>query len=204
MAKVLTYGGYIAGALLIVFGIGMVTAGVVGQNDVRDRLAQERIVGSPDMSPAAIDRSVVKDVPDCDVAGEPIDTGAKAQCFADYMRVHALTITGGETYSEMGRFLDAEGNPTSDEAAAAKDPETGRPVENEARNLWVTETALTTALNTSFFAESVARFSIAVGVVLLLIGIGLGILTRFALAPLMLGKPVRARRPSGEAAAHPG
>jgi hypothetical protein len=41
----------------------------------------------------------------------------------------------------------------------------------------VTETALTTALNTSFFAERVAYFPIAMGTALLLTGIGFLVLT---------------------------
>jgi hypothetical protein len=41
----------------------------------------------------------------------------------------------------------------------------------------VTETALTTALNMSFFAERVALFSIAMGAMLLLTGIGFFVLT---------------------------
>jgi hypothetical protein len=63
-------------------------------------------------------------------------------------------------------------------------PKTKRPVENLARNIWVTETALTTALNTSFFAERVALFSIVMGIALLFTGIGflvlayLGVLKR--------------------------
>ena len=64
----------------------------------------------------------------------------------------------------------------SDEALAAKTDD-GRPVENGLRNMWVTETALTTALNTSFFAERVAYFSIVMGVALLLTGIGFLVLT---------------------------
>ena len=43
--------------------------------------------------------------------------------------------------------------------------------------MWVTETALTTALNTAFFAERVAFFSIVMGVALLLTGIGFLVLT---------------------------
>lgn len=35
----------------------------------------------------------------------------------------------------MGRFLDAQGNQTSDESKAAKDPKTGQPVENGLRNI---------------------------------------------------------------------
>ncbi len=52
----------------------------------------------------------------------------------------------------------------------------GRPVDNGARNLWVTETALTTALNTSYMAEQLALFGVVVGVALLLSGIGFAIL----------------------------
>jgi hypothetical protein len=72
----------------------------------------------------------------------------------------------------MGRFLTPTGEDTSDEALAAKDPKTGRPVENGLRNMWVTETALTTALNMSFMAEQLSLFGIVVGVALLLTGIG--------------------------------
>ena len=66
------------------------------------------------------------------------------------MPIHTLEATGGQVYSEMGRFLDANGNQTSDEAQAAKDPKTRAPVANHARDIWVTYTALSTALNTSF------------------------------------------------------
>jgi len=135
------------------------------------------------MTPAAIKAEGQKagltnvSYPTCSVANETVDTGEKARCFASYMRIHALEATGGQTYAQMGRFLDANGKPTSDESQAAKDPKTGRPVENGARNLWVTQTALSTALNTSFFAEQVALFSIVMGFALLLTGIGFLVLT---------------------------
>ena len=93
------------------------------------------------------------------------------------MRIHALEATGGQVYAEMGRFLDKNGKPTSDEKAAAIDPKTDKPVENGARNLWVTETALGTALNTSYFAENVATFAIVMGIALLLTGVGFLVLT---------------------------
>jgi hypothetical protein len=93
------------------------------------------------------------------------------------MRAHTLEATGGQTYAEMGRFLDENGEQTSDEAAAAKDPKTGEPVENPARNIWIGSTAFQTALNTAYFAESVATFAIVIGAALLLVGIGLLVLT---------------------------
>ena len=64
---------------------------------------------------------------------------------------------------------------TNDEAEAAKD-ENGQPISNGARDIWVTETALTTALNVGYMAEMLALFSIVVGVALLLTGIGFVIL----------------------------
>ena len=146
---------------------------------VRNALSAEKIVGSPDMTPTAI-TAEAKDaglnlaslnIPNQAVAGKTIDTGSEAQAFAGYMRIHALEASGGQVYAEMGRFLDANGKATNDEALAAKDP-TGQPVQNQARNLWVTETALTTALNTSFFAERVGIFTLAIGGALLLTGIG--------------------------------
>jgi hypothetical protein len=79
----------------------------------------------------------------------------------------------------MGRFLAADdpGNPagTSDEEAALKD-EDGRPVSNSYRNQWVTQTALSNALNMSYMAEQLSLFGIVVGVALLLTGVGLVIL----------------------------
>ena len=79
----------------------------------------------------------------------------------------------------MGRFQSAA-NPsdqkgTNDEAAAAKD-NNGQPIANAARNIWVTETALTTALNTSYMASQLSIFGIVVGIALLLTGVGLMIL----------------------------
>lgn len=159
--KLFEYGGIAASIMLIAFGIGSIGIGVVGINEVRDSLARENIVGTPDSS----------------IPGQKVDTGSEAKAFATTMRKHTLEITGGQTYAEMGRFIDAKGNQTSDEEKAAKDPKTGQPVENGLRNIWVTETALTTALNTAFFAERVALFSIAMGAMLLLTGIGFFVLT---------------------------
>ena len=179
-AKLLRLGGYAAGLILIVFGIATIAVGITGKSTVEDELSQEQIVGSPDMSPEGIasgieEANLTVDVPDCDVAEEPITTGSEARCFAKYMRIHALESSGGLTYAEMGRYVSASDpdNPagTNDEAAAAKDGD-GRPVSNAARNLWVTETALATALNMSYMATGVAVFSIVVGIALILAGVG--------------------------------
>jgi hypothetical protein len=187
-SKVFNYGGIAAAVILIAFGIGALVMGMNGRDDVRTSISKESIVGTPDMTPTAIAAEAKKaglknvDIPSMSVAGQKIDTGSEAKAFAQYMRIHALESTGGQVYAEMGRYLDSQGKATNDEAAAAKDPKTGKPVENGARNLWVTETALSTALNTSYFAENVANFAIVMGVALLLTGIGFLVLT-LGLAP---------------------
>ena len=94
------------------------------------------------------------------------------------MRIHALEASGGLSYAQMGRFQSAakpdDPTGTSDEAAA-KD-ESGNPISNGARNLWITETALATGLNVSYMAEQISIFGIVVGVALILTGICLVIL----------------------------
>ena len=182
-SNLVKYAGIAAGIVLIAMGIGSIVTGASGRGTVHDNLGLEQITGSPDMNPKAITAEAaaagLKGValPTCSVANQPVNTGAEAKCFASYIRIHALEATGGRTYSQMGQYLTATGKETSDKAAAAIDPKTGKPVPNAARNIWVTATALTTALNTSYFAESVALFAIVMGVALLLIGIGLVVLS---------------------------
>jgi uncharacterized membrane protein YedE/YeeE len=196
--KLFQYAGVAASVILIAFGIGAVIAGSSGRSTVRDNLSKEQIVGTPDMTPSAIAAEAKAaglknvDLPTCSVAGKAIDSGSRARCFAGYMRVHALEATGGKVYAQMARYLDKNGQPTDDAKAAAVDPKTNKPVENGARNLWVNETALSTALNTSYFAESVALFSVVMGIALLLTGIGLLVLT---LGPLraLVGEDRRRR-----------
>jgi hypothetical protein len=167
MKSALRYGGIVAGLVLIAFGIGAIYMGIDGRSTVRDALAEEGILATPDA--ATITDGKLQ-------PNEKVDTGAEARQFALIMRHHALEATEGQTYAQMGRFLDDNGNPTSDESKAAVDPKTGQPVENGLRNLWVTETALSTALNMSYMAEQLALFGIVVGVALLLAGIGFIIL----------------------------
>jgi hypothetical protein len=184
--RVWEIGGFISGGVLIVFGVIAIVLGVNGYQTVQDELKKEYIVGGSDMTPdeiragaeeAGLPESI--ELPSCDVVDEEIDTGSEARCFAQYMRIHALEGTGGLSYAQMGRFQSAA-NPddpegTSDEEAAAKDEE-GQPISNGARNTWITETALATALNVSYMAQQISIFGIVVGIALLLTGVGLVIL----------------------------
>jgi hypothetical protein len=191
-------GGFVAGAILVAFGVVAIVMGFNGRSTVSDSLKQEKIVGTADMTPAAIKAEAKKagldinaiSMPTVAVAGKAINSGPRARAFASYMRIHALEATGGYTYAQMGRFTAKPGTPKAQLAVgggtdnpqwALTDKVTKQPVANGARDVWVTETALTTALNTSYMADKLGLFGIVVGVALLLSGIGFIVLAFAAL-----------------------
>ena len=162
-------GGFLAGGVLILFGIVAIFMGINGFNTTRDSIKGEGITfGTAD------DPAVAKYADQW--AGQQVTNGDQARAFAKIMRMHVLESTAGLTYAAMGRYQSsakpADPAGTNDTAAAAKDA-SGQPIANGARNIWVTETALTTALNMSYMAERLAVFGIVVGIALLLTGIGL-------------------------------
>jgi hypothetical protein len=183
MKKYLEWGGIAASIVLIAFGVGAIVIGVNGRSTVHSSLTQEAIVGSPDMNASAIAAEAKKaglpasiKLPTVDVAGKAINTGSRARAFASYMRIHALEASGGLTYSQMPRFASADGKGTNDPTKAVTSP-SGQPLDNPLRSVWISETALSTALNTSYMAEQTALFGIVVGIALLLSGVGFLVLS---------------------------
>jgi hypothetical protein len=184
MRRLFEIGGAIACVVLIGFGITAVVLGAQGRSTVKDNLSEQKITGTPDMTPAAIRIEAAKAglntatlaIPSCSVAGKAVQGGSTARCFAQYMNIHALEATGGAHYAEMPRFATADGAGTNEESKALKDPK-GKPVDNPAREVWVQETALAGALNTSYMADQISLFGIVMGVALLLTGVGFAVLT---------------------------
>jgi hypothetical protein len=160
--KLLALGGFAASIILVVAGVAAMVIGYQGREEVRDTLRAENIIAPQDSR----------------IPGQLVDTGSKARAQADIIREHQLNRTDGLTYAEMGRFATPDGNPagTSNADEAAKDAN-GNPLPNRDRESWITATALTTSLNTAYFAEQVGFFAIVMGLALLLTGVGLGILT---------------------------
>lgn len=159
-------GGALAAVILLAFGVASVVIGYQGRQEVRDTLAQEKIIGPEDST----------------IPGQLVDTGSEARAQADIIRHHQLEASNGLTYSEMGRYATADGDPkgTNDVNAALKTAD-GKPVTNSVRDRWVTATALSTALNTSYFAEQVGLFSMVMGVAMILTGGGFAVLAFGAL-----------------------
>jgi hypothetical protein len=154
---------------------GEVTAAKQAQSKL---FSQLKAAGSK-MTPSPIT------TPSCSVANQLVDTGTEARCFAKYMRIHTFGATSGLTYSQMGRYVAKPSTPiqytdglgaTNDPKYALSDQKTQQPVNNGRRDIWVTYTALTTALNTSYFATQMALFGVVIGIALLLAGIGFEIL----------------------------
>ena len=203
--KLLEWGGFAAGAILVAFGVVAIVMGFSGRATVANSLKLEKIVGSADMTPALIAKEAKDagltnvELPTVAVAGLAINSGPRARAFASYMRIHALEATGGFTYAQIGRFTAKPGAPKAELAVgggtdnpqyALIDAASKQPVANGIRNLWVTETALTTALNTSYMADRLGLFGIIVGIALLLSGIGFTVLAFAALHRKHIAAPV--------------
>ena len=161
----------------------MTPAGIAGEV-AAVKAAQTKLFASLNDAGVKATPSPVE-TPSCSVAGKKVDSGNTARCFAQYMRIHTFGATSGLTYSQMGRYVALPNTPvkftdglggTNDQTKAVVDTKTKQPVASGRRDIWVTYTALTTALNSSYMASQLALFAAVIGVALLLAGIGFGIL----------------------------
>lgn len=80
-------GAILFGVVLVGAGAFMVYEGRAAHDDVRDALADERIITSED----------------AEIPLAQVDSAAEAKAQADVIRKHALEASGGKTYAEMDR-----------------------------------------------------------------------------------------------------
>jgi len=122
--KILTVSSFLATGA----GIVLVLGGAWGMYFTHTNITQEKIVTPADSS----------------TPGKPVRGPLTLKAQADVIRKHTLKMTGGLTYAEMPRevakldankqkVLDSNGNTVM--------------VANTARDIWITATTLTTALN---------------------------------------------------------
>jgi hypothetical protein len=141
--RVRRLGGIAAAAVLVVFGAAAVAMGLDGRSTVRSALRQEGVVGGPHMTPAAI-ATMAKQaglhgvaLPTCSVAAKPVNHGAAARCFAEYMRIDALMATNGATYAQLPAFATRDGKARTirrgRDAAPTASPSTTRPAASGSR-----------------------------------------------------------------------
>jgi hypothetical protein len=96
----LTTGGLVLAAVLIVAGALLTWAHTFVHNEVRTQLAQQQIfipkAGSPEIASPQISPYLSK------YAGQQLLTGPQAKAYADhYINVHLQKIGGGQTYSQL-------------------------------------------------------------------------------------------------------
>jgi hypothetical protein len=141
----------IASILAIIAGIVLIIGGVWGVKFTYKNVAQEKIMTTPDSS-----------LPNRLVSG-PMTLKAQA----DVIREHTLKTTGGKTYAEMPREIQKV-----DEKGKALFNSKGEPLmaQNTARDLWITATTLTTALNLGIITYAFSGLIILFGLVSIMTG----------------------------------
>lgn len=141
----------IASILAIIAGIVLIVGGVWGVKFTYKNVTQEKIITTPDSS-----------LPNRLVSG-PMTLKAQA----NIIREHTLKTTGGKTYAEMPREIqkvDEKGNALfNSKGEALMTP-------NTARDLWVTATTLTTALNLGIITYAFSGLIILFGLVSIMTG----------------------------------
>ncbi len=103
MKKFFEIGGFIAGAILIVFGVAVIALGASGRSTVNSSLKQQQIVGTPDMTPSGIKAEAQKagltniSFPSCSIANVAVTSGSPGSLLRP---VHADSCARG-----LGRSL---------------------------------------------------------------------------------------------------
>jgi hypothetical protein len=112
-------GGIAMAGLLLVLGVVMTSNANFSKNYVHDQLAQQHITFKT--ADALTDEEkqsacLVK------FAGQPLTTGAQAECYAnDFIGLHVKSIAGGQTYADLGA-PQADLTSKVKAATAANDP----------------------------------------------------------------------------------
>ena len=114
----LTTGGLIVAAVLLVVGGLMTWASTFVDNEVHSQLAAQHITFPAKGSEQLNDPKVKPYLEE--YAGQQLTTGAQAKAYADhYIKVHLDASTGGKTYSELSAASRA--NPDDPKAKALVD-----------------------------------------------------------------------------------
>ena len=135
MRRAFEYGGFIAAAVLIVFGIGAIFMGWNAQNTVHDSLAQEQIVGTPDMTPTAIQAEAQK-ADEVQAAGTAKAGGQHGDTVAEGGPPPETTFTKGAPKPAASK-ADEDGTPVEGTSSAT----VGRAEMNQAAGIGATKTA---------------------------------------------------------------
>lgn len=145
--------------LAVITGLLMVSGGLWGISFTYKNVAQEKITTPSDAT----------------ISNTPVRGPLTLKSQADIIRHHTLATTGGKTYAEMPRQVqkvDADNKPVVDEKGAPV------MVPNTARDMWLTATTLTTALNLGIVTYLFAGLIILFGFISVWTGVVFYLLSR--------------------------
>ncbi|MCX6753188.1 MAG: hypothetical protein NTW62_02505 [Candidatus Nomurabacteria bacterium] len=142
----------IASVLAMFAGMVLIVGGVWGVTFTHKNVTQEKIMTSPDSA----------------LPNQLVDGPMTLKAQADIIRHHVLGMTGGKTYAEMPREVQKV-----DENGVSLFDSKGQPImtANTARDIWVTATSLTTALNLGIITYAFSGLIILFGLVSIMTGI---------------------------------
>ncbi len=142
----------ISSFLLITIGIALVIGGVFGIVFTYKNIAREKII-----TPV-----------DANISEKPVRGLFTLKAQADIIREHTLKLTGDQTFAEMPRQI-----PKLDENGQQVLSVDDKPVmtANTARDIWITATTLTTALNLGIMAYIFSSLIFLVGCISIWTGI---------------------------------
>ena len=145
---------------LVFVGAGGYTVyrGVHAKHQVRDELVAQNITTTPDAS----------------IPNTQVNDAATAESMANIINHHSLEATGGKTYSQLGRYLAADGTSDTNDANAALKGANGKPVANPLRDTAFQGSALQTSLWSSVLAFNVADLVVGLGVMIMVLGLAVG------------------------------
>ena len=146
----------VLGILFVIIGLAAMGTGVYINNFVGQQLAAQNIVTPED---ATIPNAPVRDIPTALSMAEVIDR-------------HAREGSNNLTYAQMGRFAVESGDPagTNNADEALIDPNSGRPVPNQARTTQLNAASLITSLSLSAMAIGASYGALALGLAFALLG----------------------------------
>lgn len=149
----------LSSVLAIMAGITMVCGGIWGIVFTYNNITRENITTPEDAA----------------IPGVPVRGPLTLKAQADIIRTHTLKITEGKTYSEMPRQIqkiDQNQKPVINEEGKSV------MVPNTAREIWVTATILTTALNLGIVTYMFSGLIFLIGLISLWTGVVLSLLSK--------------------------
>jgi hypothetical protein len=97
---IVSVGGLVLAGLLLIVGLVLTSNANFAHNYVHDQLAQQKITFKTADTLTAEEKQQACLV---QYAGQPLTTGAQAECYANnFIGVHLEGIAGGKTYAELG------------------------------------------------------------------------------------------------------